>query len=70
MTTSSPPRAITDALAEAIQRSGKTHYALAKEAGIRPQMLDYFMAGERSLRLETVDKLADALDLTLRPRSR
>lgn len=61
---------ISAALAEAIRASGKTHYAIAKAAGIRPQMLDYFMRGERSLSLETLDKLAPVLAMKLIARKR
>jgi transcriptional regulator with XRE-family HTH domain len=56
---------ISDALRDAIKASERTHYSLAKEAGIRPQMIDYFMRGEKSLSLETVDKLAPVLQLTV-----
>jgi len=61
---------ISDALRQAIVQSQRTHYALAKEAGIRPQMLDYFMRGEKSLQLGTVDKLADVLNIELKQRKR
>jgi len=61
---------ISAALADAIQASGMTHYAIAKAAGIRPQMLDYFMRGERSLSLETLDKLAPVLAMKLMVRKR
>jgi len=56
---------LSDTLKKAIQQSGQTHYSLAQQAGIRPQMIDYFMRGERSLRLETADKLASVLGLKL-----
>ncbi|MGD9857749.1 MAG: helix-turn-helix domain-containing protein [Planctomycetaceae bacterium] len=58
---------ISDTLRGAIAASGMTHYRLAQEAGIRPQMLDYFVRGERGLRIETIDKLAPVLGLELRP---
>jgi len=61
---------ISERLRQVIADSGETHYALAKQAGIRPQMLDYFMAGERSLRLETLDKLAPVLGLRLQAQKR
>jgi transcriptional regulator with XRE-family HTH domain len=60
---------ISNRLRNAITASGKTHYRLAKEAGIRPQQLDYFIAGRRGLRIDTLDKLAPVLGLELRPRS-
>lgn len=58
-------RSITHALKQAIVKSGQTHYRLAQQAGIRPQMIDYFMRGERSLKLETADKLASVLGLQM-----
>jgi hypothetical protein len=61
---------ISAALREAISTSGRTHYSLAKEAGIRPQMLDYFVRGEKSLQLSTVDKLAAVLGIELKARKR
>ncbi|MBX3440369.1 MAG: helix-turn-helix transcriptional regulator [Planctomycetaceae bacterium] len=56
---------VTDTLRQAIRASGKTHYQLAKEAGIAPNQLDLFVSGVRGLRLETLDKLAPVLGLRL-----
>lgn len=50
--------------------SGLTRYRIAKDAGISQSTLEYFMTGERSLRLETVDKLAKVLGLRLSRRKR
>lgn len=58
-------RSITDVLKQAIVKSGQTHYRLAQQGGIRPQVIDYFMRGERSLKLETADKLASVLGLQM-----
>ena len=63
-------QAISDQLRAAIRASGLTHYRIAKEAGISPSMLDHFIRGERSLRLETVDKIAAALGYRLAPAQR
>jgi len=60
---------ITETLRSAIKASRLTHYRLAQQAGIRPQQLDYFMSGQRGLRIETIDKLAPVLGLELRPQN-
>ena len=61
---------IATALRKAITKSGLTHYAIAKKARSTsttakcdPCQLDRFMAGDRSLSLETVDLLVLALEL-------
>ena len=56
-------------LKEAIAASGATHYAIGKQAGIRPDLLDRFMRGERDLRLASAGKIANALGLDLVPAS-
>lgn len=62
------PASIADALREAIEESGKTHYRVAKDSGIAPAIVTRFVSGERDLYLETAAKVAEALDLELRPR--
>lgn len=57
------------ALKDAIKSSGATHYAIGKQAKIRPDLLDRFMRGERDLRLATAGKVARALGLDLVPAS-
>jgi len=52
---------------EAIESSGLSHYAIAKAAGITPDILDRFQRGERDMRLGTVSKLAAVLGLELDP---
>jgi len=59
------PQPIDVALREAIKRSGHTHYALGKLAGIAPASLDRFVSGERSLTLASAVKVAAALGLVL-----
>ncbi|MFO0422821.1 MAG: helix-turn-helix domain-containing protein [Planctomycetia bacterium] len=59
------PKPIDAALKAAITRSGLTHYALAKAAGLSPAQLDRFVSGRRDLRLETASRLAVALGLEL-----
>ena len=60
------PKTIVDQLRQAIRGSGLTHYRIAKDAAIRPDMIDRFMSGERDLRLETAGKVARVLNLELR----
>ena len=61
---------IREALAGAIDRAvegEQTLYALAKAAGLKPEVLYRFAAGERDLRLSSAAKLCTALGLELRP---
>jgi transcriptional regulator with XRE-family HTH domain len=62
---------IVAALQRTIRESGLTHYRLAKDAGLSPEIIDRFMADDdkhRDVRLETAEKLAKVLDLELRKR--
>lgn len=52
-------------LREAIQKDGRSHYAIAKEAAIQPDILDRFVRGERDMRLATAEKVAAVLQLEL-----
>jgi predicted transcriptional regulator len=58
---------MAEILKAAIRESGLTHYRIAKTAGIGPETIDRFMAG-RDIRISTVDKIAEALGLELRPK--
>jgi hypothetical protein len=64
----------TDDWRRAIEASGLTHYRLAKMAGITPEVIDRFMSEDpdvrRDVRLETACKLATALGLELKPKSK
>jgi len=57
---------MVDVLKAAIKASGKTHYRIAKDAGITPAMIDRFMAGTRDLRFTSASKVAEALGLELK----
>jgi Helix-turn-helix domain len=59
------PPTISDRLRHAITASGLTHYAIGKAAGVDPGVISRFTTGERTLRLETVDRIAAALGLRL-----
>jgi plasmid maintenance system antidote protein VapI len=60
--TSSP---VSRALRETISERGLTAYAAAKQAGVSVDAVQRFLNEQRGLNLTTVDKLADALGLTL-----
>ncbi len=59
------PVTITEQLKPAIETSGRTAYDIGNQAGVDPGQIQRFMAGERTLRLTTVDRIAAALGLTL-----
>lgn len=64
---------IVDELRQAIaktEKGGVTRYAIAKRAGITQIMLARIADGTRGMKLETAEKIADALDfqLTLAPK--
>lgn len=61
---------ISDQLRREIRDCGLSGYALAELADVARPMISRFVAGDRSLSLETVDKLARALRLQLAPNGR
>ena len=65
---------LTREIRSAITDDGRTNYALAMDAGVDESALRRFQSRERSLSLETADKLAVALGLQLvrkaRPKAR
>ena len=58
---------VSRALRDTISERGLTDYAAAKQAGVSVDAVQRFLNEERGLNLTTVDKLADALGLTLCP---
>ena len=58
---------VSKGLREAISERGLTAYAAAKQAGVSVDAIQRFLKEERGLTLSTVDKLADALGLSLCP---
>jgi plasmid maintenance system antidote protein VapI len=56
---------ISRALRKTIRKRELTAYAAAKQAGVSIDAVQRFLNEERGLTLATVDKLADALDLSL-----
>jgi plasmid maintenance system antidote protein VapI len=61
-------RSIVDQLRSAMERSGKTQYAIAQATGISQSVVNRFVNGERGISLETAAKLCQYLDLDLAPR--
>lgn len=61
---------ISDRLRQAIERSRKTVYRIAEETGINQSVLSRFLSGERDIRLETADLLAENLKLELKQKKR
>lgn len=61
------PNALAIALRAAIEASGKSRYAIAKEADIDEQRVHQFMGGA-DLRLETASAIVTVLGLELRPK--
>jgi hypothetical protein len=59
------PSTISGQLNADIVASGLTHYAIGKAAGVSSGMILRFMAGERDLRLGTVERVAATLGLHL-----
>lgn len=60
---------IVETLREAIRKSARSHYSIAKSAGVTPAQLDRFARGERDLTLTTAAKVATELGLVLVSRS-
>ncbi len=58
---------VSKGLREAINERGLTAYAAAKRSGVSVGAIQRFLNEERGLNLATVDKLADALGLSLCP---
>lgn len=57
---------LPQALRTAIRRAGKTVYEIAKDSGVAHPIISRFLAGKRDIRLETAEKLAQALGLQLK----
>lgn len=56
-----------DQLREAFKESGLSRFAWAKEAGLSYAIVFHFAAGTRTITLDSASKLAEVLDLGLRP---
>lgn len=58
-------RAVSEQLRQHIERSGLSTYRLGIDADIAPGLVSRFLNRQRSLSLDTVDRICDALDLEL-----
>jgi plasmid maintenance system antidote protein VapI len=56
---------VSQGLKDAIVERGLTAYGAAKQSGVSVDAIQRFLNDERGLTLATVDKLADALGLSL-----
>lgn len=56
---------LSDQIREAIDGCGMTRYAISKQTGIGQDMLSLFMAGKRGFSIQTLDLLADFLNLNI-----
>ena len=57
---------LPDGLRQALRNSGKTSYQLNEESGVNHGVILRFLKGERDIRLETAEKLAAAVGLTVK----
>jgi plasmid maintenance system antidote protein VapI len=60
-----PPTSLSDQLRERIAAAGPSVYELARDAGVDRSVLSRFLAGQRTITLETADRLAKVLKLRL-----
>jgi hypothetical protein len=58
-------KALSDQLREAIAKSRHTRYRISQETGVNEAALGKFFHGERGLSLESIDRLAEFLNLEL-----
>lgn len=56
---------ISDAIKAEIERQGLSASAVARRAGVAPNVVSRFLSGERDIQLGTADKIATALGLVL-----
>jgi transcriptional regulator with XRE-family HTH domain len=58
-------RRFSDQLRDAVAGSGMSRYAICKAVGLTQSSMSRFMNGKGGLSLDTIDKLADLLGLTV-----
>lgn len=63
---------IYEQLRLAIERSERSRYSIAKEAGVAEAQLSQFMSGSKGLSIEALERLVAVLELevVIRPKSR
>ena len=60
---------LPEGLRQAVRNSGKTSYQLNEETGVNHGVILRFLKGERDIRMETAEKLAAAVGLTVKVRA-
>ena len=63
-----PAESLSDQLRAMIEKQGGSVYELAKDAEVDRSVLSRFLAGKRTITLETADRLAARLHLRLTDR--
>lgn len=58
-----PTSPLGDLLRQSIRQSGRSIESIADDAGVSPVLIQYFLAGERDIRLTIAEKLAHSLGL-------
>ncbi len=63
---------LEEAIRKAIERSGQTQYRIAKETGIAQSALSRLLSGERGLKADAIERIADylGLEIVIRPKRR
>ena len=63
---------LTKAIAAAVKASDQTPYAIAKGAGVARSQLSRLLSGERGMTTDTIERLADYLELriTIEPKDK
>ncbi len=56
---------LSDQIRRAVDDCGQSRYRISKETGIDASTLSRFASGERGLPMNTLDRLADYLDLNI-----
>jgi plasmid maintenance system antidote protein VapI len=56
---------IAETILKKIETSGVSQYRLAKESGVSTPVISRFVSGQRTLTIETADKLCRVLGLKL-----
>jgi len=56
---------LLDKIRRAVEASDKTRYRIAKESGVSAGQLSRLVSGERGMTVDTIEKLAHYLGLTI-----
>ena len=56
---------LLDTIRKAVEASDKTCYRISKDTGLSPSQLSRLLSRERGLRVETLQMLAEYLDLEI-----